>query len=61
MNHNEITQLALDGDLTAVQTVVEQRDELLAALEHVLAGALSLPRFAEEQARAAIARVKESK
>ena len=38
----------------------QQRDELLAALEHILAGSLSLPRFAEEQARSAIASVKAS-
>lgn len=30
--------------------------DLLEALEHILKGALSLPRFAEEQARAAIAK-----
>lgn len=30
--------------------------DLLAALEHILAGALSLPRFAEDEARAAIAK-----
>lgn len=30
--------------------------ELLAALQHILAGALSLPRFAQEEARAAISK-----
>lgn len=30
--------------------------DLLKALEHILKGALSLPRFSEEQARAAIAK-----
>jgi hypothetical protein len=32
--------------------------ELYAALEHVLAGALSLPRFAEDQARSALAKAR---
>ncbi len=36
----------------------KQRDELLAALEHILAGSLSLPRFAEAEAIAVIASVK---
>ena len=32
--------------------------ELFAALKHILNGALSLPRFAEEEARAAIAKAR---
>jgi hypothetical protein len=32
--------------------------ELVEALEHILDGALSLPRFAEEQARTALANAK---
>lgn len=38
--------------------VIKQRDELLAALEHILAGSLSLPRFAEAEAIAVIDSVK---
>ena len=38
--------------------IEKQRDELLAALEHILAGSLSLPRFAEAEAIAVIASVK---
>ena len=41
-----------------IAELTRQRDELLAALEHVLDGALSLPSFAEKQARDAIASVK---
>ena len=41
-----------------IERLRKERDELLAALEHILAGSLSLPRFAEDQARSAIARVK---
>lgn len=40
------------------QLLEQQRDELLAALEHILAGSLSLPRFAEAEAIAVIASVK---
>jgi hypothetical protein len=32
--------------------------DMYAALEHILAGALSLPRFAEEEARAALAKAR---
>ena len=41
-----------------IDRLESERDELLAALEHVIDGSLSLPRFAGEQARAAINRVK---
>ena len=42
----------------AAENIRRQRDELLAALEHILAGSLSLPRFAEAEAIAVIASVK---
>ena len=37
--------------LHRAESAERTRDELLEALEHLLSGSLSLPRFAEEQAR----------
>lgn len=36
--------------------IIAAAPDMLAALEHILAGAVSLPRFAEAEARAAIAK-----
>lgn len=63
MLHNEVEELKLiiatdTGTESAVAALQKQRDELLAALEHILAGSLSLPRFAEAEAIAVIASVK---
>lgn len=40
----------------ADKALIAAAPDMLAALEHILAGALSLPRFAEDEARAAIAK-----
>ena len=48
------------GTESAVAAMQKQRDELLAALEHILAGSLSLPRFAEAEAISVIASVKDN-
>lgn len=50
----------LAGEKSNVELANRQRDELIKALEHILDGSLSLPRFAEEQARAIIASVRKS-
>ena len=50
----------LAGEKSNVELANRQRDELIKALEHILEGSLSLPRFAEEQARAIIASVRKS-
>ncbi len=42
-----------------IKRLRELNAELVAALEHILAGSLSLPRFAEQEARAAIAKAEE--
>lgn len=45
-----------DGREKANARLIAAAPEMLAALKHILAGALSLPRFAEDEARAAIAK-----
>lgn len=47
---------AIEGWNAANGRLIAAAPELLAALEHILNGALSLPRFAEDEARAAIAK-----
>ena len=52
----EVTTLErLDNDAANARLIAAAPD-LLAALQHILAGALSLPRFAEDEGRAAIAK-----
>ncbi len=63
----EIADL-LEANRIACEDLVEQQnlrvkyagqiEELVAALEHILAGSLSLPRFAEAEAIAVIAKVR---
>ena len=65
----EIADL-LEANRIACEDLVEQQnlrvkyagqiEELVAALEHILAGSLSLPRFAEAEAIAALAKVRKS-
>lgn len=43
-------------DCERIARLIAAAPELLAALEHILGGALSLPRFAEQEARAAISK-----
>ncbi len=47
---------AIDQELEANARLISAAPDLLAALRHLLDGALSLPRFAEEEGRAAIAK-----
>jgi len=42
-----------------VGTAAEHIEALAEALEHILSGALSLPRFAEEEARTALSNLRE--
>lgn len=47
-----------DDENKANARLIAAAPELLAALEHVLNGALSLPRFAEDEGRAALAKAR---
>ncbi|MDT3468959.1 hypothetical protein [Stenotrophomonas maltophilia] len=57
-NNRFICQLAqvTSAEIEANARLIAAAPELLEALERILKGALSLPRFAEELARAAIAK-----
>lgn len=46
----------IQRELEANARLISAAPDLLAALQHIIDGALSLPRFAEQQARAAIAK-----
>ena len=54
-NANPASVLAL---IERIESTEKQRDRLLSALDHILSGALCLPRFAELEARSAIASIK---
>jgi hypothetical protein len=46
----------MNGSRERIIAAASVADDLLEALQHILGGALSLPRFAEAEARAAIAK-----
>lgn len=56
--NDSVYRLDISGIDCADARLIAAAPELLAALEHILGGALSLPRFAEEEARAAIAKAR---
>ena len=56
--HGDTPNMVIDCNSVADTHLISAAPDMLAALEHILGGALSLPRFAEEQASAAVAKAK---